>query len=1021
MNVQFEEVSLDFVPLTERNHVASLQVSSNIFTLITVFGQLYVIDLVNPEHVGQYQLDLCNNDIRNSGHNTTTTSTTAAAAVKGEIVLNSWLSKGAKHLLVKTNFNKYHYVHIPNLLLSPNSNKIISKQLLPNSRAKTTKLNDIRLVQWLDEDRFLCSTIQNEIFGVSLIDNSIDLVLNLSQHTKNHIDGFLYSQISHIFLLIVNDSIMYWSIDDEDTKNKNKNKNKKDGFFSLDKIFNHPFQLEKFIRYKGSNSFLKKRFHSNNLDQFVWITAMGIIYGDLNPITDGSQSSNDSKSLLNSFNVFLPLELPDSIDYNTIKDVLILEYFIILLFHKDNRIIIINKLNNKIVFNEGIDTLYPITNLIFDPLKNTTWLISNLTVYELIIKDSSQILWDLLCQQNDFQKALNLDGLETWQVDLIHYKMANYYLSDPMKKNYIEGSKQLAISNSFSVSSNILKLLDLETDTGNDRDNDLCLQTYLLTKLEQLIDRDRHATLYKVQFCLLTSWIIRNYIKHLNCLIQRSMNNPTDHAIDDSVRDVEKRVLQFCNTYKHLLDFDTIYQIITNYEKCNHLLIEIATLNNDWKFILKYWIKKENWYESLKILNKSDDISLIYQYSTILLINCPELTVEKWMQLGSKIDPVNLIPTILNYFTIYQKNQLQNESNINFGLTYLQWYINKYNPRDKIIYNTTLYMLISDNYHNINNNKRNMNTGNYTSVSSTTTGSDHSDRDAADCKIIECLNQYGSNKYDINFILRLSLNLQRDKVSIHLMTKLKLFENAINLSLENNFIDLAKQTLNEIDDKLLKKKLFLRLAEKLLYNATVNNMDDSVSDTNSNVKAIIRSIIKDSNGLIQIKDLLPIFNDMVTMGHIKDEILTSLENYNETMSNMNKEIKNSIKLKKIIVEQMQTFNERYEMLEASESCDLCNKLLTIRKFLVFPCNHCFHCDCFIRMVYNSNDIILKNQLEIIQKKVLDDKKKFKKNQKLISKLESLMTIKCCLCSDISINTIDESFNITQGQLEKWDL
>ena len=54
---------------------------------------------------------------------------------------------------------------------------------------------------------------------------------------------------------------MYWSIDDEDTKNKNKNKNKKDGFFSLDKIFNHPFQLEKFIRYKASNSFLKKRFH----------------------------------------------------------------------------------------------------------------------------------------------------------------------------------------------------------------------------------------------------------------------------------------------------------------------------------------------------------------------------------------------------------------------------------------------------------------------------------------------------------------------------------------------------------------------------------------------------------------------------------------------------------------------------------------------------------------------------------------------------------------------------------------
>ena len=982
MNVDFEEVSLDFVPLTERNHVANLQVSKNIFTLITICGQLYVIDLDSPEQVGQYQLDLCNTNDSNGN-----------APGNGEIVLNSWLSEGAKHLLIKTNFNKYHYINIPNLLLSSDSNKIISRQILSNN-GKKANVNDIRLVQWLNEDQFLCSTNQNEIFWVSLIDNSIKLLLNLSNSRKKHIDGFLYSSKNHIFLLIVNDSIMYWSIEEDND------------LLSLNKNFNHPLQLEKFDRYIGSTSFAKRRFHSNNLDQFVWITGMGIIYGNLN-----SQYSKDSNFSLNDFNVFLAMELPDSIDYNTIKDVIVLEYFIILLFDKDNRILIINKLNNKIVFDEGIDTLYSITNLIFDPLKNTIWLTSDLAVYEMIIKDSSEILWDLLCQQNEFQKALNLDGLKTWQIDLIHYKMANYYLSDSIK-NFNEGSKQLAISNSFSISSNILKILDLK----NDNDRDLCLQTYLLTKLKQLFDRDPQEKKYKVQFCLLTNWIIRNYIKCLNSMVQESMDNP----MDDSIRELEKIILQFCETYKDLLDFDTVYQIVSNYEKCNHLLIEIATLNNNWQFILKYWIKKENWYESLKILNKIDDLSLIYQYSTTLLINCPELTIEKWMQLGSKIDPVKLIPSILNYFTIYQQKSIQNDSNINFGLTYLQWYINNYDPKDKIIYNTTLYMLISD--HNYNNKKKNNNnkSNSSTSTSSSTTGGGGDDDDDDD-KVIKYLNQYGSNKYDINFILRLSLNLQRTKVSIHLMIRLKLFENAINLSLEHNFIDLAKETLDEIDDKLLKKKLFLRLAEKLLCNATIDNIDGSISETNNDIKAVIRSIIKDSNGLVQIKDLLPIFNDMITMGNIKDEILTSLDHYNESMNNMNKEIKNSIKLKKIIVEQMKTFNERYEMLEANESCDLCNKLLTIRKFVVFPCNHCFHCDCLIKMIYKSNDIILKNQLEVIQKKILSDKKNFKKNQELISKLESLMTTKCCLCSDISINTIDESLNITQEQLEKWEL
>lgn len=368
------------------------------------------------------------------------------------------------------------------------------------------------------------------------------------------------------------------------------------------------------------------------------------------------------------------------------------------------------------------------------------------------------------------------------------------------------------------------------------------------------------------------------------------------------------------------------------------------------------------------------------------MVNCPELTIQKWMQLEKQIDPMKLIPTLLTFFSLYQKNPQQRDPKVNVGLTYLQWYINKYNPKDKIFYNTVLYMLISDK----------------------------SSNDSTEDNVIECLNQYGT-KYDINFILRLSLKLQRKKISIHLMTKLDLYENAISLALESNFIDLAKKILNEIDDKILKKKLFLQLSQRLLLDVTTLNTLGS--EDNNDIKSVIRSILIDSDGLIQIKDLLPIFNDMITMGTIKDEILESLENYNESMTNMNKEIKNSIKLKQIITEQMKAFNERYEMLEPSDSCDSCHKLLTIRKFVVFPCDHCFHCDCLIKMIYNSNDIVLKNQIEALQRKILNNKK----NQELLVKLEELMTTKCCLCSDITINTIDESLDIAPAQSEKWAL
>lgn len=933
MNVEFEEVSLDFVALSQKNHVASLQVSKNIFTVITKKGQLYVIDLDKPEHVGQHQLDLCTtND-------------------NGELVLKSWLSPNAQTLMCKTNFNKYHLIEIPSLLSSQQGQTTVRN--LPQGRGKN--INDMKLVHWIDDVQLLCTTVNNEVYWVNVKDCSVKLIL--PQQT-GIIDGILYSTEKSLLLMVINESIMYWSL------------SSKKELLQLEKKFHHPLQIEQFDRFKG-NTYIKKRFHSNSLDQFLWITATGIIYGDLN---------KESKQLLNDVNVVLTVELPTSINYNNIKDAVILEHFIILLLNDNNNILIINKLNNKIVFNEKIDTPFPITNITLDNIQNTMWLNSSLNVFEIIIQGQSDIIWDLLCQQNRYEEALQLEGLHQWQRDLIHHRMGSNYLNNT--ENYEEGARQLAISNSMSVSSNILQILDLKTK--NNIVNDDALQTYLLTKLENLLSKDPQHQFYRVQICLITNWIIRNYVKKLNSLI----DTPVDYSseISKELKQLENKLLYFCESNVSLLDFDTIYQIVSNYEKSNHFMISIAKLNNDWVFILKYWIQRENWYESLKVLDNIDDISIIYQYSSILMANCPELTIQKWMQLEKQIDPVKLIPTLLTFFSLYQKNSQQRDPKVNFGLTYLQWYINKYTPKDKIFYNTALYMLISDKYSN----------------------------ESTEDSVIECLNRYGT-KYDINFILRLSLKLQRKKISIHLMTKLDLYENALSLALESNFIDLAKKILNEIDDKILKKKLFLQFSQRLLLDATT--VDAPGSENSINIKSVIRSILKDSDGLIQIKDLLPIFNDMITMGTIKDEILESLENYNESMTSMNKEIKNSIKLKQVITEQMKTFNERYEMLEPSESCDYCHKLLTIRKFVVFPCDHCFHCDCLIKMIYNSNDIVLKNQIEALQRKILNNKK----DQELLVKLEALMTTKCCLCSDITINTIDESLDIAPSQSEKWAL
>lgn len=999
MNVDFEQVSLDFVPLEKGNTIASLQVCNNVFTVITRRGQLYAIDLDKPERVNQCQLDLCLSGNESLGTNS-----------NGEAVLTSWLSPNAIYLLIKTNFNKYHVVHIPSL--SPIGSNTTENdpshhvlRTLPQARGKI--MHDIKLVQWFsvpDDDskdgNFLATTVNNELFLISKVNQwfqpqskqscNVEMILSAR---SNIIDGIFINvdkQGNNTLLLVIGDSIMYWYLSIEILKKPLLTSSSWEK-----KWFHHPTEIEQFSKYKNNN-YLKRRFHVNKITgQFVWITSTGIIHGNL-------FTNKDTNGKLNELNVILAMELTNILDYDTIRDVINMKYFVVLLLNESNNIVIINKLNNKIVFNGGIDTgvTTPVTNMILDETNNTLWLSSQLTVLEIIIKGQSHLLWELLCKQHDFQNALKLKDLLPWQIDLIHHQMGEFLISDnstnsPNLSNdedrFDEGARQLAMSNSLSISANILLIQGLTHIS--DTEKALILQTYLLTKLQLLVSRDSKSQFYQVQICLLTNWIVRNYVKQLNDIIFDN-NKETQTNNDNKLTKLERQLLQFCQDHVSFLDFKTAYQIVSNYMKSNHLLIQIATLNNDWDFILKYWINKKNWYEALQIWNKLDmksekNQNLIYQYSTILLINSPELTVEKWIKLNNQIDPLKLIPAMLKFFTIYQNesgNKIsikQDDSKQNFALNYLQWYVKQFKPKDKIFYNTVLYMLISDN----NNDEQ---------------------------LTIDFINEH-TNKYDINFILRLGLKLKRIMISIHLMTKLELYENALNLAMENHFIEMTKDILKHIDDKILKKKLYIKFAEILLIETASNN--NTNDDSRQSIKQTVRTIIKESDGLLEIKDLLPIFNDIVVVGDIKDEILSSLNNYNESMNDINKEIETSTNLKHIITKQMSTFNERFEMLQPSASCDFCRKLLTMRKFVVFPCNHCIHIDCLIKMIYNSNNLVLKKQIESLQKKILRNRK----DQDLLKKLESLMTAKCCFCSDISINTIDNPMNITQNQLDKWTI
>ncbi|CCF59618.1 hypothetical protein KAFR_0H02090 [Kazachstania africana CBS 2517] len=905
MNIEIEHVQLDFIkqyiPQDILPSIISLQVCSNIFTFaIKKSNYIFVINLDKPSEINSIKLPF------NSGGNAI-----------NETIIITWLNANGTRLFMKTNLAKYYVLDIPT------QKTFIVKRLNKNY--------NIKCIQWLDDNSLLAGTSNGHIYSI-LFNNINDPVIKVLWKSKMpaSISGVLYNGGNGNILVAIDNTLIYW---------------KSDVFSSPIKTLQEikPTEIKDFTYDNTNTTQFKNKFTTNNKNKFAWTTDVGIVYGNL-----------DVDSTINSFKIYLNVELPNSDRYQ-IKDLILSDYHMVLL--RGSLITIINQLSNKIIFEQSIDegNNEKFLHLVKDNVSLTYWCFSNMNIYELVLSDESKSIWKLLCEENRFEEALKLGGLNTDEIQLIYYNYGKYLLES--KKDPQSAALQFGKTNAQSIASIVL---DFMSDIENENSFN-AIQTYLITKLE-----NSRTETNKI---LLSSWIIWNFNKIL-------------YEKDDPI--IEKDAKTFLQKHVTSLDKETVYEITRD----NHqLLLYFADLIKDYNFLMSYWISRRHWNESLKIMSTFNVSTIIYKYSTILLINAPHETIVAWMKLKGLIDPVKLIPSVLNYFTNYLKLGPNNDEN--FALTYLNWCIGEYPKLPKIIYNTMCYMMITT----------------IPSINS------YEDRN-----IMSFLDQ-NENRLDKDFILRLSLKLpQRIKVSIFLLKSLKLYDEAVTMSLENKLFEMAKDVINRIEDKeleekRLKKKLWLKYCKARLSN--LNGEDGA--------KNIINSILADSNGIIQINDILPVLNNVITIANIKDELIKNLQNHSNIMKSIATDIEKTNNLKKLISSDIKELNTRtYQIMEPGNSCKSCDKLLQNRKFLVFPCKHCFHTDCLIRLILNSNDFQLKSQIQNFQQK-LSKKSDVKNKRQDLSELESILTKKCVLCSDININTIDNAIDLNnEVGINKWN-
>jgi hypothetical protein len=852
------------------------------------------------------------------------------------------------HLIVTTNRNENFYIHKSSKVFKPLND-------FKNVNISSVAWN-VHAVSVSNTGAFLVGDKSGHIHEgfVEYIETGSKFnkkFQKVSYHSKSPIDGLSVDydeKLNKLTVVVISGDDIGYWHDDIRRKNAKYND------FILGDIFKNTSPVE-FEKYQDLGNINGQKFTSHELG-LGWLTLPGIVYGKI------SMDKIKSKRNISEFKFLVNVELPES--KHKFKSVVLTKYHLLLL--RGSELLCINKLNDELVYHQSL----PLSDnerfigISADYTQGTYWIYSNVNIYEVTVDDEERDIWKALVENNEYDQALAVtDDVDV--KDVIFSKQGDYLFE---REDFIQAAKSYANSSrSFETVS--LKFLELEENNA--------LLEYFITKFSILKNDTRFD--FKMQLVMLSSWIVELFIVKLTDIDEALLTEHSSNLEEKTLlkTSTEKRFQEFLINNKDTLDKDTIYEIITSHNRQSELLY-YANLTSDFDFILAYWIRLENWTEALKILEKNNEPESVYKYSTVLLVNAPGATVDSWLRF-TNLDPAKLLPAILTYNKSSRKVKYSNHQ----GIRYLTTHIREFDSSDSIVHDSLLYLLVSNE---------------------STTEED---------TLLTYLKEQGSNvSYNSDFILRLCLRFNKIKSAVLIYSNLNFYEDAVNLALENDLIDLAMITADRPEEDKTRKYLWLKIAKKRTSLLRPNE--------NDNIAQEVRLLLEKCE-LLTIKDLLPLLPDFTTIDSIKDEICDDLENFGTLINTLTLEMNQSIEINNNITKDLNTYKEKSQIIKNGESCAHCEFLLTTRKFFIFPCNHAFHSDCLIKEILGSNDYGTKKRLEFLQKRYL--LKKHNKNDRFINdaEVDDLLCKRCPLCSDLKIETVDLSITANPASRNDWDI
>ncbi|XP_053330485.1 vacuolar protein sorting-associated protein 18 homolog isoform X2 [Spea bombifrons] len=491
------------------------------------------------------------------------------------------------------------------------------------------------------------------------------------------------------------------------------------------------------------------------------------------------------------------------------------------------------------------------------------------------------------------------------------------------------------------------------------------LMEFLLRKLANLKLSE------KIQVTLLTTWLTELYLNRLGVL----GNDASKKSQYLKTRDEFRSFLSSQRNKECLFNNRaSIHDLLASHGDTEHM-VYFAVLMQDYERVVSHHCQHDDYDEALNVLTKHRDEKLFYKFSPVLMQHIPEKVVDSWITMGKRLDPKNLIPALVNY-------SQSAGTQINEAIRYMEFCVEELKETEQAIHNylLSLYAQFRPN------------------------------------SLLSYLERAGTNPsrihYDLKYALRLCAEHEHHHACVHVYRVMEMYEEAVDLALKVS-VDLAKSCADlPTEDEELKKKLWLKIARHV------------VQEEKDVKKAMV---CLSSCNLLKIEDILPFFPDFVTIDHFKEAICSSLQDYNQHIEELKREMEDATQSAKRIREDMQEMRNKYGSVDPQDKCTVCDFPLLNRPFYLFLCGHMFHYDCLIQVVVPNLPAYKQIKLDDLQKKMVtaaqhskshshtkdEDSISLGKGQQsseqIKADIDDIVAAECAYCGELIIRSIDKPF------------